>query len=145
MHAHTITTRRSLALLALVFLLGALALAACGGQGTTAGGQAAEGQTEPVAQPSGDPARGAELFQTTGCVSCHTTTDQQLVGPGLRGFMQGEGPYGDQLPNGKPLTDANVAEWIKLGGSGEIGNMPGNPALTDEQLMDLVAYLKTLE
>ncbi len=31
--------------------------------------------------------QGEALFQSKGCVACHTLTDQRLVGPGLRGVF----------------------------------------------------------
>jgi cytochrome c len=134
----TSITQRQLGILALVLCFGLAALTACGGS-TTAG------QTAPAAQASGDPAKGELVFNTSDCKGCHTTTDQKLVGPGLKGVMDGKGAYGDKLPNGKPINDQNSAEWIKVGGVGKIGQMPGHPDLTAEQLADLVAYLKTLK
>jgi cytochrome c len=129
----THTTR--LSILAVALFLGLAALAACGG------GQAA----------SGDPAKGQQLFTSTGCAGCHTTGDQKLVGPGLAGLFKPGGPklpggvdYGGNLPNGKPIDDQNVKDWIKTGGVGKIGQMPGHTTLTPEQMTDLVAYLKTL-
>lgn len=124
--------RSLLALLALALFVAVLALAACGG-------------SQPAAQASGDPVKGEQVFKTNDCVGCHTTTDEKLVGPGLKGVMDGKGSYGDKLPNGKPLNDANMVEWIKVGGVGKIGQMPGHSTLTPEQLADLVAYLKTLK
>lgn len=133
----TIRTR-TLALLALTSLLSLVVLMACGGQGNT---------TQPVASNSGagDPTNGKALFTSTGCASCHSPGSDQIVGPGLAGIVNGKGPYGDKLPNGKPITDANLIEWIKIGGVGKIGQMPGNNTLSDQELADIVAYLKTLE
>lgn len=130
--AGTYTTRRWLGMPALALFLALLALAACGG---TSGGN----------QASGDPVRGEQVYKTSDCVGCHTTTDQKLVGPGLKGVMDGKGSYGDKLPNGKPISDENAAEWIKIGGVGKIGQMPGHPDMSQDQLRDLVAYLKTLK
>lgn len=130
----------ALALLALVALLGIVALSACGDRSTTAPATDAA-----PAAVTGDATRGEALFASSGCVGCHATSDQKLVGPGLAGVMAGKGPYGDKLPNDKPIDDASVAEWIKIGGVGTIGQMPGNSTLSDQDLADLVAYLKTLE
>ena len=124
-----------LSILAVALLLGLAALAACGG------GQAA----------GGDSAKGQQVFANTGCASCHAISDQKLVGPGLAGLFKPGGPklpsgvdYQGNLPNGKPINEQNVTEWIKTGGVGKIGQMPGHPTLTPEQMTDLVAYLKTL-
>jgi cytochrome c len=131
MHTHT----KRLGILAVALLLGLAVLAACGG------GQAS----------SGDPAKGQQVFTNTGCVSCHMTSDQKLVGPGLAGLFKPGGPklpsgvdYQGNLPNGKPINEQNVMDWVKTGGVGKIGQMPGHTTLTPEQMTDLVAYLKTL-
>jgi cytochrome c len=136
------TSRLPLGILALVLLFALTALAACGS--TSTGGQTGGGQAA-TAAPAGDPSKGEQVFNTSDCKACHATTDQKIVGPGLKGVMDGKGQYGDKLPNGKPLTDQNTAEWIKIGGVGKIGQMPGHPDLSADQLADLVAYLKTLK
>lgn len=129
---------RSTVGLALVLMIGLLALAACGA------GASGDGAVTPVAV-AGDPTQGEALFLSKGCNACHLTTDQKLVGPGLKGVMDGKGPYGNNLPNGKPINDANVQEWIKVGGVGKIGQMPGFSDLSTDQLADLAAYLRTLK
>jgi cytochrome c len=139
----TKTTHLPLAILMLVLVFGLSALAACGAASST-GGQAAGGQVV-AAAPVGDPAKGEQIFKSGDCVACHATTDQKIVGPGLKGIMDGKGPYGDKLPNGKPIDDKNMAEWIKIGGVGKLGQMPGHADMSAEQLADLVAYLKTLK
>ena len=112
-------TKSPLSVVALLAFIGVLALAACGGQ---------------AAQAGGDPAKGEQVFKTSDCQGCHTTTDQKLVGPGLKGVMAGKGSYGDKLPNGKPLSDANAMEWIKIGGVGKVGQMPGHPDMIRSNL-----------
>ena len=85
---------------------------------------------------SGDPVAGRELFQR-GCAVCHyANATQKKVGPGLYGLYRFTA-----LPNGAPVTDQNVENWIRNGG----GLMPPfKNALTPEQMQDLIAYLKTL-
>jgi cytochrome c len=97
----------------------------------------------------GDPNRGKTVFAS--CAGCHSTSTNTLLGPGLAGLFSVEGPtlpdgvdYKGLLPNGKERSEANIAEWIRTGGSGSIGVMPPMP-LTDEQMADLMAYLRTLE
>ncbi|MBO9313588.1 MAG: cytochrome c [Chloroflexus sp.] len=97
----------------------------------------------------GDPNRGKTIF--TSCAGCHSPSTTMLLGPGLAGLFSIEGPklpdgvdYQGLLPNGKERSEANIAEWIRTGGSGSIGYMPPMP-LTDEQMADLMAYLRTLE
>ncbi|WP_031460599.1 c-type cytochrome [Chloroflexus sp. MS-G] len=97
----------------------------------------------------GDARKGQEIFGQ--CTSCHTTTKEVLVGPGLAGLFSAEGPvlpkgvdYKGLLPNGKERSEANIAEWIRVGGTGRIGYMPSHD-LTDQQMADLMAYLRTLK
>ena len=122
-------------LLFVVAMIAALALSACGG------GDSAPAE-EPAA-PSGDPVAGEPLFQST-CSACH--------GPDAKG-----------MPNlGKDLTtsvflsetsDADFLEFIKMGRPASHPDnttgvdMPpkgGNPALTDEDILDIIAYVRTL-
>ncbi|MCO5182618.1 MAG: c-type cytochrome [Anaerolineae bacterium] len=126
-----------------------MALAACGGD---SGGDSAPasdaGSAETSASadtnlPTGDVAAGEAKFNEV-CIACH--------GPG------GEGVEG----LGKPFTtsdfvtsqsDAELLAFVKVGRPvGDPANttgidMPpkgGNPALTDQQLMDIIAYIRTL-
>lgn len=98
----------------------------------------------------GDANRGQAIF-TSSCAGCHSTATNMMLGPGLAGLFSVNGPtlpdgvdYQGMLPNGKERSEANVAEWIRTGGSGSIGFMPPMP-LSDEQIADLLAYLRTLE
>lgn len=125
-----------------------LVLTACGGgdtNGVSGGGAAVAASAEEVEAVSlGDPEAGKEHYDTV-CIACH--------GPG------GEGVEG----LGKPFTssgflrensDEELLAFIKVGRpTGDPLNttgvdMPpkgGNPALTDEQILDIVAYLRTLQ
>lgn len=134
---------KKLAVLALTLALGLAALSACGGPSATA--PAPGGANPASSMPAGDATRGEALFKEKGCTGCHALSDEKLIGPGLKGIMEGKGAYGDKLPNGKAITDDNVAQWIKIGGVGKIGQMPNFPDLTPEQLSDLVAFLKTVK
>ncbi len=122
-------------------LIAAIMLAGCGGGNAPAA-------DEPANQPAdstvsaGDPAAGEALFVT--CAACH-------------------GADGKGLPNlGKDFTssefvrsqsDAEMLAFIKVGRpSGDPANdtgvdMPpkgGNPALSDEDILDIVAYIRTI-
>ncbi|MCU0490393.1 MAG: cytochrome c [Chloroflexaceae bacterium] len=138
------STRHLLAVVYLAVLFGIVVLSACGAQPTSPAPAQSSGGAA-AALPVGDATRGKEVFETNGCTACHTTTDEKLVGPGLRGVLAGQGEYGSNLPNGKPITEENVAGWIRTGGTGKVGNMPSYPDLTPEQIGDLIAYLKTLQ
>ncbi|MBC8160853.1 MAG: cytochrome c [Roseiflexaceae bacterium] len=92
---------------------------------------------------------GASLFRTR-CASCHATTTQAGVGPGLAGLFAAGGPalppgvdYNGRLPTGDAITEESVAAFIRAGGRGQIGAMPGF-RLSDQETAALLAYLKTL-
>lgn len=92
---------------------------------------------------------GASLYRTR-CSSCHAVTNEMKIGPGLAGLFDSGGPtlpdgldYNGKLPNGEEINAENVATFIRVGGKGQIGNMPGF-ALTDREIDALIAYLQTL-
>jgi mono/diheme cytochrome c family protein len=81
--------------------------------------------------------RGKELFQDY-CFLCHDRASERVkpLGPSLNGLLRRQ-----SLIVGKPVNEANVAEVIKTGPT------PGMPsfryALTDQQIGDVVEFLKT--
>lgn len=133
-------SRKKMVLTFVGILLLSLALVACGGGGGTAPVTEAP---QPTATPAGDAVAGKAQFDTV-CIACH--------GPG------GVGVEG----LGKPFTtsefllsvnDQELLEFVKTGRpishpDNTTGvDMPpkgGNPALTDQQLMDIIAYIRTL-
>lgn len=132
--------------LLLSLLLLAAILAACGGsndQSAPTTAVPATQQPSTAALAPGDPVKGKEAFVT--CSGCH-------------------GPDGKGLPNlGKDMTssefiksqsDEQLLAFLKVGRpasdpANTVGvDMPpkgGNPALTDQQLMDIIAYIRTLQ
>ena len=118
------------------------ALAACGGGDD--GGSASAPVEEAVPVSMGDADAGKEQYDII-CIACH-------------------GPGGEGIENlGKPFTtsdflreksDEELVEFIKVGRpSGDPLNttgidMPpkgGNPALTEDQIIDIIAYVRTLQ
>ncbi|MGD0360876.1 MAG: c-type cytochrome [Bryobacteraceae bacterium] len=88
-----------------------------------------------LAAKKGDPAKGKEVFQQ--CTPCHNadSTDKKM-GPGLKGLFTK-----DKLNNGKKPTEENVRAQIEEGGNG----MPAyKEMLSDDDMVNLLAYLKTL-
>lgn len=120
-------------LLALTAL--AMVLAACsGGGGAPAATEASQG----------DAAKGKAVYEGT-CYSCHGIDAKGL--PGL-----GKDLTTSEFAKGK--TDAELVEFLKVGRStsdplNTTGvDMPpkgGNPSLADADLLNVVAYLRTLE
>jgi mono/diheme cytochrome c family protein len=135
--------------LIVIALITALALVGCGGDGgnsgsgtgaTNTGGTT--GDTQQVAS-TGDPVAGEELFNQV-CIACH--------GPGGEGIEGLGKPFttSDFIP---AQSDEELLEFIKVGRPvGHPDNttgvdMPpkgGNPALTDEQIMDIIAYIRSV-
>ena len=129
--------RRPVILIAAV----ALAIAACGGGDDEPAGSDNGGTTAAVS--AGNAANGETVFTNT-CVSCH--------GPGGAGI---EG-LGKPMPGSAFITglsDSELATFIKVGRRpGDPENttgvdMPakgGNPALSEQDIVDVVAYIRTL-
>ena len=120
----------AITVLVLIFSIG---LTACGGSPTP----------EPTPTPRGEAAAGQELLVT--CAACH-------------------GPGGEGVPNlGKDMTasefiagksDDELVEFIKVGRAPDdplnttgVAMLPkgGNPSLSDDDLYDIVAYIRTLQ
>jgi disulfide bond formation protein DsbB len=110
----------------------ALALAACGG-GAPA-----------TPEPKGDAGAGATKYATA-CVSCH--------GPDAKG-MTGLGKDLTTSEFVKGKTDDEMLAFLKTGRSSSDPlnttgvDMPpkgGNPALTDDDLYDIVAFIRSLQ
>lgn len=92
----------------------------------------------PPSKPSSEwtpqEARGAAVYQVH-CARCHRPNDTHpLNGPGLQAITKVSA-----MPSGAPPTDERLTAVILRGR----GMMPGT-VLTDDQLQDLLAYLKTL-
>ncbi|MCQ3978351.1 MAG: hypothetical protein DPW09_33410 [Anaerolineae bacterium] len=95
------------------------------------------------ADTAGDPVAGEKLFMAT-CVACHGQDGQGL--PSL-----GKNLVTSEFVAGK--TDSELVEFIKVGrGPDDPLNTTGvmmpakgnNPALSDQDLYNIVAYLRTL-
>lgn len=85
----------------------------------------------------GDAEKGERLFENL-CSSCHykDKKDFKRGAPGLKGILQEK-----NLPvSKKPATEENVVNQIKK----PYNSMPSFSDLTDEQIRDILAYLKAL-
>lgn len=129
--------RRALAPLAAVLLAVAATVAACGDGGSTAG---APKITDPAAK------RGQQLAKDSGCQSCHSTNGKNGTGPtwtDLAGSQVeldgGETVTADDAYLARAITDPK-AEVV----DGYPSIMPQAYEFTDEQVDDLVAYLRAL-
>ncbi len=119
-------------------------LIACGDSSDDTSSDTTTTDEETAVVSTGDPDAGKEQYDSI-CIACH--------GPGGEGI---EG-LGKPFTTSEFLQDSNdqeMLEFIKVGRpSGDALNttgvdMPpkgGNPALTDEQILDIVAFIRTLQ
>ena len=126
-----------------ILLLFSLLLVACGGDDTSSGGGGGEVADVPAETHAGDAAAGEDEYDAT-CIACH--------GPGGEG-VQGLGKSFVTSDFVNNISDDDLLDFIKVGRpTGDPDNttgvdMPpkgGNPALTDDQLVDIIAYIRTL-
>ena len=120
--------------LLVIAMVSVLVLSACGGT-----------PAAPTAVPAkGDPAKGATKFAGT-CAGCH--------GPDAKG-LTGLGKDLTTSTFAKGLSDADLVAFVMKGrDTSDPANttgvaMPpkgGNPALTEDDLYDIVAYVRTLQ
>jgi mono/diheme cytochrome c family protein len=90
--------------------------------------------SKPEALWTMEEARGAQVFHQK-CAKCHhPTTTHPLNGPGLQAITKVKA-----MPSGAPPTDERMTYTILHGR----GMMPATQ-LTDDQLSDLLAYLRSL-
>ena len=99
-----------------------------------------------VSVASGNAATGAKTFASK-CSACHAVGpfSQKLVGPGLKGVLSD--PAHPSLVNGSAATPEDLAKIIQKGYDGDMGHMPSasQNSITDKDVADLVAYLKSLK
>ena len=141
---------KRLSLLLVVLVIFTLVLVACGGddpEPTTVPASAeAAAPAEAVAAPAesvGDAANGEVLFAKS-CIACH--------GPGGIG-VQGLGKDMTTSEFIASKTDAELLEFVKVGRAPDdplnttgvlMPPKGGNPAFSDEDLIDVIAYVRTL-
>lgn len=134
-------TRKNMILAFLAVLVLSLALAACGGGG--GGAAPATEAPQATATPAGDPVAGKAQFDTV-CIACHGPGGVGVTGLG-KPFTTSEFllTVNDQellafVKTGRPISDPANTTGVDMPPKG------GNPALTDEQLIDIIAYIRTL-
>ena len=92
----------------------------------------------------GDPITGESLFVNQGCNACHSLGSDQLVGPGMLGV------YARASERTSLSTDDYLTQSIRYPGEflveGYENLMPTTfEGLSDTDIKDIIAYLKSLE
>jgi cytochrome c oxidase subunit 2 len=100
-----------------------------------------------AASGSPDPTRGQQLYENIGCKACHSLDGSAGVGPSWKGLFGSE----VELNDGTKVTadEAYIVESIKNPGAKivngyQAGAMP-QFSLTDAQINDIVAFIKTVK
>ena len=79
--------------------------------------------------------RGQRLYNSA-CLTCHRVDSEgPLNGPGLKNVYKKK-----YFPSGAPANDERMTEVIKKGRR----QMPAFPDLTDQEIADLIAYMKRI-
>ena len=104
----------------------------------------------PQATPtSGDAARGAELFAERQCIGCHAIKGYEgavaRTGPDLTYFAQRKKFAGYMIDNDINSGAENVTAWIKDPQAVKPGAQMPNLGLSDDDVADLVEYLRILQ
>jgi cytochrome c oxidase subunit 2 len=97
----------------------------------------------PASVPSDATVQAGQEIYTTNCISCHAvTTDSPSMGPNLAGFADRE-----KVAGFRDNTDEWLKEWIRDPLAVKPGVlMPGfGDILSDQEINDLTAYLRTLK
>ncbi len=98
--------------------------------------------SQPRELPEGDSGNGETLYNTLGCTACHMLTDETLVGPGFKGVYERAGNRtslgaDDYIIQSVTKPSAFVVE-------GFTNSMQVFDYLTDQELADIIAFLKTV-
>jgi disulfide bond formation protein DsbB len=132
------------ALLIILIAMLVLLMVACGGGGESAGSGDETAAEEALAVSAGDPVVGEEKFNEV-CIACHGAGGIGIEGLGkdmtTSEFISGQN---DEellafINTGRPIGDPLNTTGIDMPAKG------GNPALTDDQILDIIAYMRTLQ
>jgi mono/diheme cytochrome c family protein len=99
---------------------------------------------DPPAKPApkkaaskGSPTKGKEVFDQK-CGICHfADSDAKKIGPGLKGISK----RGTFTVNNNKVTDDTLKTWIE---NGDSLMPPFKDVLEEQQIKDVIAYVKTL-
>ncbi len=101
---------------------------------------------QPTPTASGpDVGAGETIFTNNGCSGCHSVGDQAIVGPGLLGIgARAETRVPGQSADEYLISSIKAPQDFVVAGFEAIA-MPAFPQLSDQEINDLVGYLKSLQ
>ncbi len=136
------TRRNVLWIVALLPLL--VFLAACGGDTSSSDGGDQNGAGETAQVSLGDPAAGETKYNEV-CIACHGAAGAGIENLG-KPFTTSEFIRDNNddallafVKTGRPIGDPANTTGVDMPPKG------GNPALTDDQILDIIAYIRTLQ
>jgi mono/diheme cytochrome c family protein len=98
---------------------------------------AAKSAPKKTAATKGSATKGKEVFDQK-CGICHfADSDAKKIGPGLKGISK----RGTFTVNNNKVTDDNLKTWIE---NGDQLMPPFKDVLDEQQIKDVIAYVKTL-
>jgi len=122
----------------------ALLLTACGGGGDDKPAATQPPATQPpAAQSAGDPVKGKELYAA--CAGCHGPNGEGVenLGKSWQGSTFIQGTTDDEMlafiKQGRPIGDPENTTGVDMPPKG------GNPALSDDDIRDIIAFMRTLQ
>ena len=86
---------------------------------------------------------GVELFNASGCTGCHSTGDNKVVGPGLAGVYERASSRTSLDADGYIEQSLRDPQAFVVDGFPLV--MPSFDRFSDDEVRDLIAYLKTLQ
>jgi cytochrome c oxidase subunit 2 len=93
-------------------------------------------------------ARGQQLVTSNGCLGCHSVDGSALVGPTWLGVFGREEKLSDGttvVVDEAYVTESILSPQAKIVSGFETQLMPATYTFTEEQIADIIAYLKTLK
>ena len=91
----------------------------------------------------GDPVHGESLFVSQACSGCHRTDSETLTGPGMSGIAQRAGERKPPLSAEEYMAES-ILDPTAFVVEGFDPLMPSIVGLSDQDVADLIAYLKSL-
>ena len=101
--------------------------------------------TSGVSVADGDVYAGESLFSSAGCTACHSTGDNTIIGPGLAGIYTRAGDRTSLDSDAYIEQSIREAEAFVVDGFPSPTLMPSFDDFTDDEITNLIAYLKTLQ